>query len=240
VKPDGTGSLDPFPRAFQPGGAVEKHVRTEIVFSDSEVKYRYRQVLEDLARIRSDCPRPATPKASRLEEYANVLEKSPRLFSFDQDRRGDDFVLRYSLAMHDGINRVAEALYEKAWGDYIAQPDFYDQILGDLIPADFRAQARNYLAHQSYALGVNPSAAQDWSAYLERLAGRRQRKRDGIATGLPSLDAALGGLWPELPGRHPGGWQDLLHPQRGRCGDPPTPGPGRVLLQSGHGEGHHF
>jgi replicative DNA helicase len=66
-------------------------------------------------------------------------------------------------------------------------------VLGDLLPADLRDEGHARAAAARFDAGAN-GTADDWPVYRARLRRRRGHPLLGLATGLPSLDPALGGL----------------------------------------------
>jgi hypothetical protein len=114
--------------------------------------------------------------------------------NFDLDHYGADAVWRYCVAIREGLEQVSQYLVGRAWQEYLQRADAYDFILGDLVPPDFRKRARGHLAQLDYDRGANATAAADWAVYRQRLRDRRRQHLPGLSTGLPRLDAALGGL----------------------------------------------
>jgi hypothetical protein len=108
--------------------------------------------------------------------------------------QAQDPVLRYALARHEGLAAVADGLSQEAWDQYLRHPESYDSVLGAFLPEDFLGQARCALAQHAYVTGANLTAAADWDVYRDGLEQRRARPLRGLATGLPGLDAATGGL----------------------------------------------
>jgi hypothetical protein len=161
-------------RACTPGGGVSDDLRKLHAFAS-----------QDLGRVRREYRFPT--------HHASTLP--PRLrygLALVTDLGYADWVLRYGLACQAGEESTAESLKGKAWDAYLREPQ-YDALLGDLMPADFRARARVELARWAYADGTNPTASEDWDLHQQGLAARRQQPRRGVSTGLPRLDAALGG-----------------------------------------------
>jgi replicative DNA helicase len=110
------------------------------------------------------------------------------------ERYRPNTVLRFSLGRRWRVEDEGGKLHSAALKQYQKQPDAYDQILGDLLPADFRQEGRAALAEARFEEGANRTAAEDWPVYRARLQGRRGRPLLGLSTGLPALDRALGGL----------------------------------------------
>jgi hypothetical protein len=73
--------------------------------------------------------------------------------------------------------------------------DVYRSILGDLIPADLVEHIELLLGRDAYRRGDNSNAKEDMPLYHHRLRERRQQRTQsgGLTTGLPSLDALIGG-----------------------------------------------
>jgi len=107
---------------------------------------------------------------------------------------GAEPVWRYCLARRDKLKQASDSLEQAAWQAYLPMPAAYDHILSELIPADFRDQVRRHLDWEAYTAGTNATAADDWQAYRRSLIARRDRPLLGLSSGIPTLDAALGGL----------------------------------------------
>ena len=104
-------------------------------------------------------------------------------------------VLLY-LASVDNDEEPNDALVEKARSHYCRRPDDYDVVLGELIPADFRKEARTQISPDAYFDGTNRTAADDWDMFCN-IRDQRHRQRGsllGLPTGIPSLDKASGGV----------------------------------------------
>jgi len=54
-------------------------------------------------------------------------------------------LLRYCVAVAEGLVDVAEELHEQAIGQYLRDPNAYDKTWTDMLPASFAAEARTYL-----------------------------------------------------------------------------------------------
>jgi hypothetical protein len=104
-----------------------------------------------------------------------------------------DAVLRFSLAHNAGLTAVWEMWAEAAADLYRRQADGYDQILGELIPPDFRTAVREPLEEDAYAAGSNKTALDDWGVFKRLLHERRQQPGRALSTGLAEFDSALGG-----------------------------------------------
>jgi hypothetical protein len=105
-----------------------------------------------------------------------------------------DPVLRFCLGQRWHIEDKDGDLRSAALRQYQKQPNEYDQVLGDFIPADFRQEGHSIFAETCFDAGTNGTAADDWPVYRARLRRRRGQPLLGLSTGLPSLDLALRGL----------------------------------------------
>jgi hypothetical protein len=103
-----------------------------------------------------------------------------------------DEVTCYTLAQQGNLRFTNNMVLVRASCDYSNKPSVYEALLGPLIPDAVRDTAAVWASVPKYANGTNETAALDWDVY--RL-GRTVRHQGalGLSTGLPTLDAALGG-----------------------------------------------
>jgi hypothetical protein len=133
----------------------------------------------------------------RRYERAKGLAAQDRLANAlhaTEDAGAPDPVLRFAIARHEGLTAQAEVLHREALDRYYDEPESYDGALGIFLPEDFRTEARWVAANHAYHGGANPTARDDWPVYRAGLAQRQTSSLRGLATGLPGLDAASGGL----------------------------------------------
>jgi hypothetical protein len=102
-------------------------------------------------------------------------------------------ILRMCLADHMGLTEVHDGWDDEAWKQYSQYPQGYDQLLGDLVPADFRESALEVLGRRAYVAGTHPTAADDWPHFQDSQRVRKDAQTRAVPTGLPTLDAMLGG-----------------------------------------------
>ena len=102
---------------------------------------------------------------------------------------GFDSVLAYAIADHSGLADLCRAIEEQAVAAYIANSDEYDLVLRDQIPQKLRKRAAAHVAHRKYFDGTHATARGDWDVFLSQSSGAT----NGLPTGLPGLDDALGG-----------------------------------------------
>jgi DnaB-like helicase C terminal domain len=105
-----------------------------------------------------------------------------------------DTVLRLCMSHRWRHEDKRAWLYDAALKEYQMLVDEYDQVLGDLIPADFREKGHLIHADIRFNSGMNLTAAEDWAVYYRHLTKRRKEPMVGVSTGLPSLDSSLRGL----------------------------------------------
>ena len=104
----------------------------------------------------------------------------------------EDKVLLYCLAACAGSD--TDDLLDQAQRQYQKQPDDYDLVLEGFLPEDFQQQARAQLLQQAYHENANVTAAEDWPVFLSMRRSMGDGTLSGPPTGLPKLDAMLGGL----------------------------------------------
>jgi hypothetical protein len=123
-----------------------------------------------------------------------------------------DPVLCFTVADRAGLQAVRKAYGQSACEKYLEDPDRYDELLGDLIPQDFVADAQAVLARHRYARGSNETAADDWGVFEERLGERTGAPLSMVRTAIPRVDDSLGGGLRGLTflGGHPGAGKTAL------------------------------
>jgi hypothetical protein len=156
----------------------------------------YNRVRTDLGVLTSAC-RVAT-SAGGSDSTAEAINLAANLAHTGFGAGSADPVLRLVLAAQIGATDTLQQWRNAAWSAYLAHPGEYDRLLGDLIPTDFRADAQAELARMAYARGTNPTAADDWQVFLDRRQIRGEAETRAVTTGLPGLDAMLGGGLREL------------------------------------------
>jgi hypothetical protein len=104
-----------------------------------------------------------------------------------------DPVLRMSLADYMGLREVRDGWADEAREKYLLRSEEYDKLLGDLVPADFRESALEVLSLRAYVAGTHPTAADDWPHFQVSGRVRKDAPTRAVPTGLPTLDALLGG-----------------------------------------------
>jgi hypothetical protein len=180
------------PLALRPGGVVDR-IRGRVSaagFGQDGGVARLRE------KIRQDLD--AFDLRFRLARVNHIVagdltsEERYKVVLIETEAGSTDPVLLYTLACHAQGGEVSSSRRDRAWQPYLQQPDAYDAVLGDDLPADFRNEARDHLTQQNYERGASPTAVGDWATYQSRLRTRQQLP--GISTGLPGLDGALGGL----------------------------------------------
>src|SRR5262249_29987581 len=103
-----------------------------------------------------------------------------------------DPVLRFVLSQVACPGTSFTDWKNRAFRQYVEQPAAYDAVLGEVIPEDFRDEARRQLKQLAYDRGTNASALDDYGVFLERAERRRKDPLAALTTGLRGLDAALG------------------------------------------------
>jgi KaiC/GvpD/RAD55 family RecA-like ATPase len=98
-------------------------------------------------------------------------------------------VLLYSVAAKAGLDKVLRTVAKRAFDAYLAQFDLYNFALGDFIPPDLKKQAAGIVTTAKFWDGTHSTAREDWEVFLTQFNGQPA----GLTTGLPGLDAALGG-----------------------------------------------
>ena len=127
----------------------------------------------------------------RLHGYMLELRDPLRLPRFGH--QDEDPLFRLCIDRQQGHD-VREELLRNAHYRYLQQPDDYDLILGDLIPRDFRENARLAMAETAYEKGTNASLADDLGVFKRILQKGSQKNQSSLFTGLEQLDARIGGL----------------------------------------------
>jgi hypothetical protein len=189
----GTSTAD-LPAALQDGGLVDVVLRrsAQAVWGSEKASELHKQITADVARIRAFFGAPAYyggfVTGSPSQQYSAAIGGG-----WTRDSANHDHVFRFSLATAERMSTVADSLWDRAWVAYIGNSRNYDEVLGDFIPESLRDQAHKHLAQQAYARGTNATAADDWAVYRARLDVLRHRPLLGLSTGLPGVDAALGG-----------------------------------------------
>jgi replicative DNA helicase len=181
------------PPILQPGGLVDQVLNgtKQPDWLSQEQAMVKRRIIADLGSIRNTYL--STGPAAPAEEKTPERRLDLALSMASDGRGGKDALLRYCIAEHES-HPVASSLEDRAYWTYRDNRKAYDQILGELIPSDLRENVRDDLAHERFIKGEHPTAAQDWHTYQDRLNTRREETPRGLATGLTSLDTALGGL----------------------------------------------
>jgi hypothetical protein len=174
---------------LKPGGLVEKVLERSHPNVREKARELHEQLSKDLATMRNAV---ANPKI--LWPLGELPRSSiPNWLVKYDDRCRTNAVLRYCLGFRwqtEGYMTVFDVALQK----YMEQPDEFDQVLGDFIPAEFRNEGRAIVDVRDFENGANLTAADDWPVYRLRLQNRRGNPLLGIATGLPNLDLAMRGL----------------------------------------------
>jgi hypothetical protein len=151
------------------------------------------RIRSDLVHIRREYQDPAagySMSPTRESRYSWALAEH-------LERSDVSATLRFSIAAHEHLAGLENYLWNFGCSDYMKQPDHYDRVLGEFIPAQLRTASRRQLALNAYYEGSNATAALDWLAYQHRLSVRRRQRTPGLVTGLPQFDQLTGGL-PQL------------------------------------------
>jgi replicative DNA helicase len=192
--PAGQGGPErPDPAAdLRPGGFLDQVLEESKARARGEAGTLHEELATDLHTMRQAM---ASPKYY-LTRYLDLpAEAVPGwLVRHQTDQYRIDAVLRFCVGRRWRVEDEGGKLRAAALKHYQMRPDAYDQVLGDLLPEDFRQQGRAALAEARFEEGANDTAAEDWPVYRARLRRRRGRPLLGIPTGLPALDRALGGL----------------------------------------------
>jgi hypothetical protein len=101
-------------------------------------------------------------------------------------------VFLYAVAAAEGFD--LNFFHDAAWDAYTRRPEAYDALLPGVIPTDFVGRARRALEMHAYHRGTNPTALDDWRAYLDLRVETRAAELLGLPTGLPGLDRLTGGV----------------------------------------------
>jgi RecA/RadA recombinase len=179
------------PRILLPEGAFALRLKeTEFkAYGDPVLNELHRKITYDLERMRY---KTSSSSLSSSGQKWEDTDTSPLMPSYN-DGGGANHLLRFCIAFHEKFSHVAGKLHDEAWRDYVDKKCAYDLVLGDLIPGDFIKSAEDYLKRRAYRQGTNATAADDFPIFREHLETRRQEPLSTITTGLPELDACLGG-----------------------------------------------
>jgi hypothetical protein len=177
---------------LQPGGFLDQFLEKSGKGLRGDAGELHQNLSKDLKTMRAAM---ASPRSYLFRYGDPPPERVPgALVHLQNDQYRTDVVLRYGLGERWGIEDGSGKLFSEALARYQEQPDAYDAVLGDLLPASFRQLGRDVLAEKRFDAGSNATAADDWPVYRARLEVRRGRPLLGVSTGLPSLDRALRGL----------------------------------------------
>jgi hypothetical protein len=199
-RPTDFSPADPSPSASVPdpladllaGGWVDQVLDRSRQEGHGQADNLYQQLKRD-----GELMRMAANNAEHYLKHSGTLppQAIPKwIVRMDTNQFRSDPVLRLCLGQRWHIEDNDGDLRSAALKQYQEQPNEYDQILGDFIPADFRQEGHSLHAETSFDAGTNGTAADDWPVYRARLQQRRGQPLLGLSTGLPSLDLALRGL----------------------------------------------
>ena len=177
---------------LQPGGFLEQVLERSRSNERGDADLLREELSADLKRLRDALDNVRYRISSGLER--SDLDVARMLVAFPDERYRANAVLRFCLGLRWNVEDKESKLRQVALEKYQNQPSAYDQILGDLIPAEFRKQGHTKYAENCFDAGTYNTAADDWPVYLARLKHRRGHPLVGLSTGLPSLDLALRGL----------------------------------------------
>ena len=148
------------------------------------------KLLLELNRIRDQVKGDLRHLQMVFSGQINTNVKSPREAVVTScTRKVCDPVFAYTIACHCGLKKVLKEVASKALKAYTAHADEYGIVLRDLIPQKLNEKAGASVARRKYAQGSNPTARQDWDVFL----AQSKEAGNGLPTGLPGLDDALGG-----------------------------------------------
>ena len=159
------------PTAIQPGGGMETVLNStrDAARRSESAQQLHRKLCTDLESLRRNRETPTFGPPT------------------------EDPVLRLCIAALDG-GQVPGHLRGEAMGAYHEQPDDYDLVLGDVLPAEFRRRGRQIHAQRAYFANTNATAAGDWGAFIAMRPESGGNHVPGLPTGVPRLDDMLGGL----------------------------------------------
>jgi hypothetical protein len=177
---------------LRPGGFLDQRLEEAKGRARGDADTLHQEQADDLTKMRQAM---ASPKLY-LTRYLDLpAEAVPGWLVRQQtEQYRTDAVLRFGLGRRWRVEDEGGKLRSAALKHYQMRPDAYDAVLGDLLPEDFRQEGRAAHAEARFEDGANRTAAEDWPVYRARLQRRRGRPLLGLATGLPALDRALGGL----------------------------------------------
>jgi hypothetical protein len=186
------GEGEDLPPSLRPGGAFDKALQSGKQLPDATsapvlsgyLEWQLRDIRIAYAQGRFADGKERTP----AERFARAL------FPDILDWHRADPVLPFCLAVCEGFQECAGRWKADALTKYAAEPEVYEAIFRELIPLEFKEKLKSLQARWAYTTGSNPTAAEDWPVFLERLLAQRRRPLPGLSTGLQGLDDALGGL----------------------------------------------
>jgi len=183
----------PVPSAdLQPGGLLDQILEKSRLTASGNAATLRQELTADVKKIREAT---AHPKDHSFPYKDIRPEDVPRwLVNSEYQQYRTDPVLRFCLGQRWHVEDLDCDLRSVALKKYQEQADDYDNILGDLVPADLRQEGHAIAAETRFDDGTNGTAADDWPVYRRRLQHRRGQPLLGLTTGLPSLDRAIRGL----------------------------------------------